>query len=161
MKLTTNKLKQLIKEELGLLREETQEECWEMYEQLPHNVKVIVDQFKDTGAKYAVNDLHAAGSGDEGLKKYYRNNTPEELKAASRFLEMWFYDCPQDMGPPFDIEDFLGENTWIMYAENINDIEENLQWYLDTEDIDLEDFDMSFEQLVAMIRKKADEGYGL
>ena len=161
MKLTTKQLKKLIKEELGRLYENDQaQQCMEMYESLPTKVKILVDRFKDSGGRYAINDLYSAALGDEALKSYYPDYENEELMMASNFLEQWFVDC-EGIGPAFDIEDFLGNNDWIMNAENIDDIEENLEWFIETEDIDLEDFDVSFEQLVAMIRKKADEGYGI
>ncbi len=160
MKLTTKQLRQMIKEELSLLHEETQEECWEAYNNLPRPVKEIVDLFKDTGDRYAVVDLNAAATGDEALKSYYPHNTADELMAASDFLEMWFYKCPEDMGAQeteeeFDILDFLGENTWIAEPENFDDIEDNLQWFIDEIlDGELPDF-IDFDQLVALVRQAA------
>ena len=154
-----------------------------MYKNLSPPVKALVDQFKDTGNRYAVNDLHSAATGDEGIKKFYKRNTPEELMAASNFLEIWFYKC-EDVGSEpsddeFDIIDFLGGPTgddWIAFEENINKIEEHLRWFLsqkyfDEQDVPVseledemrEDFDLpdsiDFNGLVELVRKKASEGY--
>ena len=159
MKLTTKILKNIIKEELSRLYEDSQEaKCRDLYEALPWNIKDLVDRFKDSGDRFAVNDLYAAGHGDEDLKSYYPNYSNEELVAASDFLQTWFQEC-KDVGPAFDIEEFLGDEEWIAYDENIDDIEENLKWFLNNEEIDLDELGMSFEQLVELIRKEAEKGY--
>ena len=119
MKLTTKQLKQMIKEELGLIMESSDcDELESRYNELNWREQNLVDRFKDLDSSswsWQSNDIWAAANGDESIRQYYPGVSEEEFRKAAKFLDDWFSCKDTEQKEKFDVMDYLGEWDWIAY----------------------------------------------